>query len=253
MDASRVDQLLRFALGTASEQQSGRDALCVTHLVKLIYLADVAYAAAHEGQTLTDAPWRFHHFGPYAEDVVNEVRRSLARLGATQVTFGGGDERSAFRWHDEDSLHAAERALPGVACVTVRRALRDFGTDLPRLLQAVYTMPPIEGAAPGSRLDFQRAVLPPVEPEAPAPERTTRQKKKFAERAAALRAKLAEMERARAEHPPLKPQPRYDEVFTEGTAWLDGLAGTPPAPYDAVAAIDPSVWEHGDPVAGGSS
>ena len=37
------------------------------HLIKCVYLADLAYDKEHNGQTYTGIPWRFYHFGPWAE------------------------------------------------------------------------------------------------------------------------------------------------------------------------------------------
>jgi len=247
MDAARVDQVLQFALGVASEQERGRDALSLTYLLKLVYLADLTYAARHEGETLTGAPWRLHHFGPYTEVVQDRLRETLVRLRAMEVPLparAGSDDRCIYRLNDPDAFAAAERALPGEVAVVLRRALREHGCNTPSLLHEVYKTPPMEGAAPGSQLDFHRAVRAPLPPDEPAPERSTRQKKKFAERAAALRAKLAEAEKARALKPPIVPKPRYDDVFVEGTAWLDELAGEPLEPFDGIATIDPSVWQH---------
>ena len=47
-----------------------------------------------------------------------------------------------------------------------------------------------------------------------------RQRVKLAEARGALRKKIADL-RARAQRQPVEPAPRYDEVFFDGTAWLD--------------------------------
>ena len=60
MDQTRVAALLEFALATAAREDLGERELGEIHLLKMVYLADLAYAKTHQGQTLTKVPWVFH-------------------------------------------------------------------------------------------------------------------------------------------------------------------------------------------------
>jgi hypothetical protein len=45
-----------------------KDELSKARLTKMVYLADWKAALDH-GRQITDIDWRFHHFGPYVDDV----------------------------------------------------------------------------------------------------------------------------------------------------------------------------------------
>jgi hypothetical protein len=49
-----------------------------------VYLGDLAYAETHKGETFTGAPWRFHHFGPWAVEVFQRIEPVVNEVGASQ-------------------------------------------------------------------------------------------------------------------------------------------------------------------------
>ena len=53
--------LLKYALAVAGQEKPGNRELGAIHLVKYVYLADLAYADRHRGDTLTAVAWRFHN------------------------------------------------------------------------------------------------------------------------------------------------------------------------------------------------
>ncbi len=42
---------------------------------------------------------------------------------------------------------------------------------------------------------------------------------------------------------PVEPSPRYDQVFVEGQAWLDRLAGEPIEPETGELLVSDAVWK----------
>lgn len=50
-----------------------RDELSKARLVKMIYLADWRSAITNSKQ-ITSVNWYFNHYGPYVEDIINEIR-----------------------------------------------------------------------------------------------------------------------------------------------------------------------------------
>ena len=59
-DPSRVDLLLQYALLVAGEEDEYIDRqLGPIHLIKYVYLADLAYARHNEGKTFTGIDWQW--------------------------------------------------------------------------------------------------------------------------------------------------------------------------------------------------
>lgn len=88
----------------------------------------------------------------------------------------------------------------------------------------------------------------------PEPPPTRKQQKKMKAKLDELRTKLADRKEARRPRRsrPMR-EPRYDEVYAEGVAWLDSLADGAPEEHEGILEIDESVWrsdtrtDRGDP------
>jgi hypothetical protein len=55
MDIKKVDQLLKYILAAAGQADYGNREVGPIHLIKYVYLADLAFAEKHGGETFT---WR---------------------------------------------------------------------------------------------------------------------------------------------------------------------------------------------------
>jgi len=103
-------------------------------------------------------------------------------------------------------------------------------------------------AAPGELLDFAvvEAPDPPAAKPAPAPNPSKKVRKQQEAELEALRgrvqARLREGTVARRMIAP-DPPPRYDEVFREGQAWLDALAGAPAEATRGTATFSDDIWK----------
>lgn len=242
MDAGKVDQILQYALLCAGgEDDVPSRQLGPIHLLKYVYLADLAFAQNHGGKTCTGAPWQFYKFGPWSCDVLKRIEPALNAVHAVKKSFASQyrEDGEWERWNlrDEGLKIRLEETLPWEVCNAVKRAVHQFGTSTPDLLAFVYNTPPMRHAAPMEMLDFSVAVAPVPAPETAAePFLTARQKKKLREGMATLKARAAARMAGRLRHP--GPRPRYDEVYFDGLAWLDSLAGEPlpEGPQDAVFA-----------------
>ena len=82
MDIKRVDLLVKFILTAAGQEDPGHRELGPIHLIKYVYLADLIFAEKHSGETFTGAPWRFHHFGPWAPEVYSRIEPFITEVGA---------------------------------------------------------------------------------------------------------------------------------------------------------------------------
>ncbi|MEX2204679.1 MAG: hypothetical protein WEF50_00450 [Myxococcota bacterium] len=256
MNVPRVDSVIAFALAVAGEADEWFDRqLGPIHLVKYVYLADLAYAKRHGGETFTGANWIFYHFGPWDPAVFARIAPVVARAGAIEHRYSSQYDGDTVRYRLEHPVTSAGNGLPLGVELAVRRGVREFGKDTGDLLNYVYRTRPMLRAAPNERLDFS-VVAEPAEDEGEAPvtslpdtsppARSDRKIEKRREKATAglrerVMAKLAER-RPVLGRQVVMPAPRYDEVFEQGQEWLDSLAGDDSLPIDIEAEFSDEVW-----------
>jgi hypothetical protein len=257
MDSKKVDQILKFALAAAGRRDTPREReLGPIHLIKLVYLADLAHAQRHHGQTFTGAPWRFHHYGPWTEQVWKRLDPVVHELNANVRTFSSSYKDDHQRWGLQDPEQVEEvyseldRSLPFEVTSAVSRGIRQFGTDTTSLLHMVYRTQPMLRTRPGELLRFDLAVAPdnPTEPpDEPSPVLTPKQQKKQKEALRELREKV--QRRLKERQPTLvepPTPPTYDTEFIEGVRWLDSLAGEPLRQEEGQLHFTNEVWEAPD-------
>ena len=248
MIAKRVDLLLQYTLLRAGEEDSftERD-LGPIHLLKYVYLADLAYAKAHGGETFTAAPWIFYHFGPWCADVHQRIEPALRAIQADRRDFASDyeDRSNWVRWSraDDHLLSDRQKVVPFEIRGYLDGCIHKFKKDTPSLLDHVYRTAPMLAAAPGSKLDF--SLEPPfVRVECtgqPETSRTPRQLKKLREAAKAMRLKHREQSPQSDRFVP-KSLP-HDAVYESGVAWLDGLSGEPFQAGQVTAEFSEEVWD----------
>lgn len=253
MNPARVDLLLKYVLVVAGQEDPGNRELGPIHFLKYVYLGDWGYAQGHDGETFTRAPWRFHHFGPWAEQVLARVEPVIRSLGAAERTFRNRVFQESVRWslEDENLLSVLDREIPVEVSGTVKRAIREFGNDTYALLHHVYKTPPMLRAAPGDGLSFApdepAAVMPLTiaerglgrasNPCVPLDRKERISLRKLRDR---VRGRLGELSGAR---PGSKATPpRYDQVFEEGQKWLDSLAGDPVEDSEGQLIFSDEMW-----------
>jgi hypothetical protein len=259
LDAAKVDLVLQYALLAAGQEDDFMDRdLGPIHLIKYVYVADLAFARRNQGATYTGANWTFYKFGPWAQEINARIAPALKAIGAYEKVFQSDyeDRENWTRWNkrDDRQLEELDRQLPFEVKVNLRRCVHTYGHDTPGLLDFVYKTRPMLGAAPGERLNFALELREPVpvEPatESGVPEMTDRRRKKLRERMRALQ------EQSKSKATPAKPKlvkppaPRYDEVFLAGLHWLDGMAGPAFTDQSLTVEFADEVWKsstrHGD-------
>lgn len=251
----RIRSVMRYAVAVAANADDPRlRELGPIHLIKYVYLADLAYAARHDGETYTGTSWRFHHFGPWAMEVWQELQPAMSSPAITHRSFSGRYQDDISRWSSkkpglEEQL---ESQLPFEVSRALKRGVGDFGNDTTGLLHHVYRTSPMLRAAPGEQLDFSAVVEPERQTRArgesvPAAEPLS---KTAAKRRQAAREELRErFQRALAESATARREarsprpPRYDEVFARGQDWLDSLAGEPLQPLEGELFVSEEIWK----------
>lgn len=255
MNTKRVHIIFQFALATAklNDDWRSRD-LGAIHLIKYAYLADLAYAKAHDGQTYTGAPWRFFNFGPWAEEVYQEIDTALLAIGAEKRDIPSKYEGDFFRWSIPEISEAEELIdkldFDWAAKLAVSHAVKKYGQDTEDLLHHVYTTLPMLLAAPGEDLDFTTATTRP----APNPKQEEKAKplskgqlKRRKEKLSGVREELERRRRLKQEQRELAAEehaaPRYDEVFFQGLAALEEIAGGEVQPEEFTCSISSDFWK----------
>ena len=251
-DSSRIDLVLQYALLVAGEQDEKFDRqLGPIHLLKYVYLADLYHAEKNEGATYTGINWQFYKFGPWSQSVNERIEPALSAIGADIKSFPSNYEENQeqIRWslQDEHLLQERERQLPGTITFHLRRNVLDFAKDTQSLLYYVYNTKPMLNAAPGEYLDFTVTGNVSANNPAAIPLRmdslSNRKKKQFKERMRALR--VRHKNKRKEDSKLIKPvkKPRYDDVYHEGIAWLDSLAGPQFAEGEYTVEFSDEVWK----------
>jgi hypothetical protein len=58
MDINKIGQLLKYILAAAGQEDYGNREVGPIHLIKYVYLADLAFAEKYSGETFTGIPGR---------------------------------------------------------------------------------------------------------------------------------------------------------------------------------------------------
>ena len=252
-DPSHADLLLQYVLlvAGAKDKQIDRQ-LGQIHLIKYVYLADLAFARRNQGTTFTGAHWQFAKFGPWSQELRERIEPALLAIGADKKISPGNyeDKDDGIRWsaRNERLLQEREWKLPADITLYLKRYVDRFGKDVPSLLDHVYSTKPMLSAAPNEYLDLSLAVedASSAEPE-PRPLRmdilSEKKKKRLKERMHALQEKQKSRKPKALRLLPLVKNPRVDAIYEEGIAWLDDLAGQPLTPGEKAAEFSDEVWQ----------
>ena len=251
-DTSNVDRIIQFTLCVAGQEDFGEQELGPIHLIKYVYLADLAYAERHQGVTFTGVDWRFHNFGPWSVLVNDRISKATEAIRAERRTFESAKydgEFVRYRKVDPTLLESLTRSLPGEILGSLKTAIHEHLSNTPQLLAFVYRTEPMLRAAPGEPLSFSAAEKADNAPEPEGAEEQPREswkmrKARQSEREALkqrVRTKLAER---RSQVATLTiPPPRYDETFFEGVRWLDSDNGDAPSFTSAEARFSEDIWK----------
>jgi hypothetical protein len=247
MDAARVDLVIQFALVVAGRNDEwSEQALGPIHFIKYVYLADLAYGQRHDGETFTGAPWKFHHYGPWAPEVNDRIRPAVLEIDADERTVQSKFRDDYVRWtkRDDDLFIDLERRLPVEVASIVKRTVREYGRDTGELLHYVYATDPMRNAAPGERLVFEGKEMPPAAPQT-RPPISVKQEKRYRERVAEARMRFAKKlsEVAASEPEMIRPVARYDALYEEGMTRLAHDAGAANVEATGEIYFDDSVWK----------
>lgn len=254
MDAERIDQLLKYAILVAGSEDYENRKLGPIHLIKFVYLGDLAYAEEHPKETFTSAPWRFFHYGPWAQEVYARIEPTMADVGARRHIFTSQFDKDAVRFEltDESQRQAIEKQLPFEVERAIRNAVHEYGQATSDLLHFVYRTWPMLHAAPNELLSFDFPIREPVEKPTGSQQqieesqlsKTARRKREEKIQVAREQIRMT-IERRRLTRKRIPPPitPRYDDVYFEGAKMLDDIGGSPVEPIEGEIEITDEIWK----------
>ena len=251
-DLAKVDSVLQYALLVAGEQDDNFDRqLGPIHLLKYVYLADLAHAEKHSGLTYTGIRWIFYKFGPWSQTVHDRIEPALHAIGAERKSFQSSYEESKdrVRWSMRDAALLTRKGheLPSAITVHLRTNVREFGKDTERLLHYVYSTAPMRTATPQEGLDFAVAEDASDDDADPPSLRmdklSNKARKRLRQRLLALRQKRKNIKPEREVLVSSANEPLYDEVYRDGLAWLDSLAGQAFSEQRIIVEFSDEVWK----------
>lgn len=257
-NTEKIDRLLQFILLTAGEEDEYTDRwLSPIHLIKYVYLADLAHARNNNGETYTGLNWKFHHYGPWEVTCYERIEPALLAVDAEKRVFQSKyyeDDRDRWYARNSEIYYMLNNQLPLAITGTISSAVHSHGSDTGGLLHYVYKTLPMITAAPGERLDFSKESVDHeidanIADQEPTCGLTARQKKLRKIALKKLKVKLRKkLDTRKAEssvkETSVKYMPsRYDDVFFEGLAALDRHAGIPIEPGNYKAIFSDDVWK----------
>lgn len=254
---NKIDQLLQFVLLTAGQEDDYTDRwLSPIHLIKYVYLADLAYARYNEGKTYTALKWVFHHYGPWELTCYKRIEPALESIYAEKRVVESkyfDDDRDRWYASDDNLFDKLKEKLPLSISGTIVKIVHKFGSDTRGLLNYVYITRPMLIAAPGEHLDFVKEFKAAKEEmnaeEEPTCRLTDRQMKKRMQLIRDMKLKFRQkLDELKQQKPPIKAPaeytpPRYDEIYFKGLADLNRMAGEEIKPGEYRAIFSDDVWK----------
>ncbi len=247
-DPKRIDQIIQYSLLIAGEEDDFVDrSLGPIHLIKYVYLADLAYARKSQGESYTGVDWQFYKFGPWSQQVNERIHPAVSAINADvfkfESQFEGKEDWYRFRLTDESLLTQISRDIPPTISMNLRSNVHRFLQDTPSLLDYVYKTEPMLEARPNERLDLRRAKpfakRSKIDQELMYQQLSNKKKKKLGERVKGLQ-KKRRVERSKLINPVTAP--RYDNVYVEGLTFLDDVAGPQLSETKLTAEFSDDVW-----------
>lgn len=251
MDSKKVECLIQYALIVASEEDdSFSQQLGAIHIIKYVYLADLAYAERKQGQSYTGTQWSFHDFGPWSVEVYKQIEPALHAIGATKNTYQSKYENDSVRWLLKERPYRAEeieREVDFVPRQAVKKFVHQFGSYTESLLKYVYLTKPMLTAAPEEILNLEQVAISSekadiVKKNGDKPKKIMISNNKQNQIRQNIQSRLVEEKKRRAMKK-FSPVPRYDDVFLQGQEWLDSLAGEPVQQSKGELQFSPDIWK----------
>jgi hypothetical protein len=157
MTTEQIDNLVKYILACASFSDNFRSRnLKKIHIIKYIYLADLFYAERN-GETYTHTNWKFYHYGPWEEDLSNDIVKSLIRIGAKEYSTKNDNYEfeSYSRNVQDEEFEEIESKIPA-PIHRLEREIKSLSNNTDEILHRVYQTEPMLNTKPNEIINFQK-------------------------------------------------------------------------------------------------
>ncbi len=228
-DFNKIELLIKYVLAVAGRESGLDREIGAMHIIKYIYLADLAYAELNNGETCTGLPWRFHHYGPWCYELHERIEPTLADAGAGKRQIQSKYDNDFIRWTNTDGnlFDEIDLQIDRIVTRSIQTSHGNFANSTHDLLRHVYRTKPMLYAAPEERLNFTLALnkYPEEVCEKTAPPYAAKLEKKRESAIEEIKEGIKVRLERKKKRTRVKVRPKYDEIFEEGVKWLDSLAG----------------------------
>ena len=134
----KIDLLLKYTLLVAGQEDWGNRELGMIHLIKYLYLADLAYSEHHNGETYTGLNWKFYNFGPWSEDLYQRIEPALLTIGAEKKVYPSTKyEKDCVRWsiQNDEMFEELDSELSIILTGTIQSSVHKFGSEYNNLVK----------------------------------------------------------------------------------------------------------------------
>ncbi|HDD35796.1 MAG TPA: hypothetical protein ENF30_03235 [Candidatus Desulfofervidus auxilii] len=193
--------------------------LTTLRLVKFLYLADLYWARKTGGETLTNWPWRFIHYGPFCSESLEAIKRAVELGLIKEKTYPSKyDLEDEYNIYETNVKPQIADQLPEFLSIPLNQAIIKWGEDTPALLDYVYfETEPMMNAKKWDFLDFSKAKKTEKRKEIKMLPLSPEKVKKARE----LVKKIKEKYKKALEKKP-HVQPVYDDYYFKALEYLDG-------------------------------
>jgi hypothetical protein len=250
IDYTKIEQILKYILSVASNEDGFNRELNPIHLIKYVYLVDLDYAFYNNGETYTGINWQFYHYGPWNAELYRKIEPILLSAGAKKKIFQTQYEKDSIKYFFErERLHDKLGSTMDLGVKgSIQNYVRQFGNDTSKLLSFVYNTKPMLNARPNQLLDFKVCMKGETftKTKIPAQKLTVRQQKKMKKKVQVFRQKMKEKIEAQKKRKALlkPPEPRYDKVYFDGIGLIEEEVEFPKfKELKGKAKVNNNVWE----------
>jgi hypothetical protein len=251
MNQRRIYDIIQYSVLVAGQEDEYFDRdLGPIHIIKYVYLADLAYAQYNNGETYTGIDWTFYNFGPWNFDLFECIEPALEEIGAErrviESRYKDREDFVRYSLGNYDLFEKKGSSLPLVISARLQQDIHKHKKDTPGLLGYVYGTKPMISAAPGERLDFSVAVKSrpeKLEYNSKFENLSIKKQKKFLKGLQAIRKKRKEskirMDKGYIQSP-IKPM--HDQIYEDGLDWVESLAGKKLPEQEFEAQFSEDIW-----------
>jgi hypothetical protein len=251
MNIQRIENLIKYMLAVAGQDEDWkRCELGPIHIIKYLYLADMYYAQEKEGETYTGIDWQFYHFGPWNLELYKKkIPKSIENIGADTRNFESQYNQDGVRWSLKNAQYnEVAKCVPSQILFRLKKDIQNYGAATFDLLHYVYSTEPMRSTAPNESINFGIFIKRKKQIQSTKNDSISlskKRQKKLKEKIRNLKelnkAKLAEKKKNNLVKPPITP--RYDDVYTKGTEWLESLAGPEIKQGKQEVVFSDSIWK----------